>query len=188
MKLWLRVALVLLVVWGIAAGTAWIFRSLKPTPQSLIRYVEAHGLAGASASERARIIDKVVGQLNRLTFEERRETRTSKSVDRFFKDLTEAERADFLDRTLPEGFRQMMLALNKMTPEKRKQVVDRALADLEKADAGESEDRRRPIDDEQAKKIVNQGMSAFYEEASADVKLDFAPVIEQIQRSMQSRR
>ncbi|MGH8048684.1 MAG: hypothetical protein ACREKL_15700, partial [Chthoniobacterales bacterium] len=187
-KLWLRVAAVLALVWLIAAGTAWTVRSMKPTPESLVRYVDAHPIAAASPAERPRIIDKVAAQLNRLDYEQRRSVRMSKSLDGFFHDMTEPERNAFLDKTLPEGFHQMMIALNKMTPEKRKQIVDRALADIEKSNTDGSQKPRRPVDDAQAKKIVNQGMSAFYEDASADVKLDFAPVIEQIQRSMQNRQ
>jgi hypothetical protein len=177
-----------LIVWLLAAGTAHLVRSMKPTPESLVRYVDAHPMANASTAERRQIIDKVVAQLNRLNFEERRAVRTSKSIDGFFRNLTDEERNDFLDRTLPEGFRQMMLALNKMTPEKRKQLVERALSDLDKANANGSDQARRPIDQAQSQKIIKQGMSAFYEEANADVKMDFAPVIEQMQRTMQSLR
>jgi hypothetical protein len=36
-------------------------------------------------------------------------------------------------------------------------------------------------------KIVVQGMTAFYEDANAEVKMDFAPVIEQIQQSLRWR-
>jgi hypothetical protein len=187
-KLWLRVAAVLALVWLIAAGTTWILRAMKPTPESLVRYMDSHPIADASAADRQRIIDKVAAQLNRLDFEQRRSARTSKSLDGFFRDMTESERNAFLDKTLPEGFHQMMLALNKMTPEKRKQIVDRALSNIEKADAEDPQRSRRTVDDAQRKKIVSQGMSAFYEDASADVKLDFAPVIEQIQRSMQNSR
>lgn len=192
MKLWLRVLAALAVVWLFAAGVARVVHSIKPTPESLARYIDAHPLTAAAPSERPRIIEKVAEQMNRLDFEERRSARSSKSLDGFFQSLTEAERNDFLDRTLPEGFRQMMLALNKMTPEKRKEIVDRALENIRKANAEEAEtgstDRpRRPIDDAQAEKIVQQGMSSFYENANAEVKMDFAPVIEEIQNSLHAR-
>jgi hypothetical protein len=72
-----------------------------------------------------------------------------------------------------------------MTPEKRKEIVDRALKDLNENGARPGGD---PRDDANARKVISEGMSAFYEEASVDVKLDFAPVIEQIQRSLQGGR
>ena len=44
------------------------------------------------------------------------------------------------------------------------------------------------IDRVEVQKMLSQGMDSFYSEASADVKLDFAPVIEQIQRATQNMR
>ncbi len=78
-----------------------------------------------------------------------------------------------------------MLALNKMDPEKRKKMVQRALDDIDKdtPEIGERINRA-----EAAQKMISQGMSSFYEEASAEVKLEFAPVIERLQRATQNLR
>ncbi len=180
---WIRVTVVLAGVWLLAAGIVAVVRSAKPTPETIAAYVAEHPLDGSSESERAKTITSVAERLNRLDFEQRRDLRRSAEMDTFFESMTDAERSQFLDLTLPEGFRQMMLALNKMTPENRKKIVDRALADIADGPPGETESAG--IDEAQREKIIGQGMSAFYEEASADVKLDFAPVIEQIQRSLQ---
>ena len=59
-----------------------------------------------------------------------------------------------------------------------------ALDDLEK-DTPEINDR---IDKAAAQKMISQGMDSFYQEASTEVKLDFAPVIEQLQRATQGLR
>jgi hypothetical protein len=183
MKLGLRILLVLVGIWLVAGSIVWIVRASKPTPASLERYIAAHPIDNKSSSQRREIIDKMAAQLNRLTFEERRAFRQQNGMDRLFNSLTPEERARFLDLTLPEGFRQLMQALNKMKPEQRKKIVERALAAMESN--RENGDGRPPIDSEQQQKIVTQGMSAFYEQASADVKLDFAPLIEQMQRSLQ---
>jgi len=78
----------------------------------------------------------------------------------------------------------MMSALNKMTPEKRQKLVQRALDGIKK-NAPQSAERIR---NDEVKKIVGQGVSSFYENANADVKLDFAPVLEELQRNLQSPR
>jgi hypothetical protein len=101
--------------------------------------------------------------------------------------MTPGERSAYLDRTLPEGFRQVMLALNKMTPEKRKEIVEKALENIKKNRPDDAAARPSPVDEAMMHKIVAQGMTSFYEEADADVKLDFAPVIEQIQQSLRWR-
>ena len=184
MKLFWRTAAVLIAIWGLAAVVIWVSRSASPTPEKLKAYVGSHSLAGAGDAERARILEKTAAQLNSLTFEQRRELRESGAVRGFFENLTPAERARFLDLTLPEGFRQMMSALNKMNPEKRQKLVQRALDDIRK-NAPQSADR---IHEDEVKKIVGQGVSSFYENANADVKLDFAPVLEELQKNLQSPR
>lgn len=108
--------------------------------------------------------------------------RNCAAADRiFFDQLTPEERKKFIEMTMPEGFRQFMLALNKMDPERRKRIVKRALENLEK----DNPEISQRMQEDEVRKIVNQGMSSFYEEANADVKLDFAPVIEQLQRAAQ---
>ena len=175
----------LVAIWGMAALVIWVSRSASPTPEKLKSYIESHPIiAGLGDAGRARIIEKTAVQLNSLTFEQRRELRESGAVRGFFESLTPPERARFLDLTLPEGFRQVMSALNKMAPEKRQKLVQRVLDDLKK-NAPQSAER---IHEDEVKKIVGQGVSSFYENANADVKLDFAPVLEELQRNLQSPR
>lgn len=182
-KTW-RILLLLALVWAVAGGVIFWMRAARPTPASLSAYIDRHPLETLSSSERARVIDRVADQLNRLNFDQRQELRKARSDRRFFEQMTEEERARFLDRTLPEGFRQLMLALNRMNPEQRKKIVQRALDDLEK----ESPELRERIDRDAARRMIAQGMDSFYQEASADVKLDFAPVIEELQRATQGLR
>ena len=56
-------------------------RSAKTTPESLMRYIEAHRPEGRAAGERAKLIDTVADQLNHLSYEERRELRVSRKLD-----------------------------------------------------------------------------------------------------------
>ena len=184
MKLFWRTAAVLVAIWAVAAAVIWISRSASPTPEKLKAYVESHPLAGADEAGRAKILEKTAAQLNSLTFEQRRDLRESGAVRGFFESLTPPERARFLDLTLPEGFRQMMSALNKMDPEKRQKLVQRVLDDIKK-NAPQSAER---IHEDEVKQIVGQGVSSFYENANADVKLDFAPVLEELQRNIQNQR
>lgn len=177
----LRTVLILAGIWCVA-GVVFVFsRSASPSPEKLKAYIEAHPLQGMEEKQRTEILEKTATQLNRLDFDQRRELREGATLRTFFKGLTPAERSRFLDLTLPEGFRQMMSALNKMTPEKRQRLVRRVLDDIQKS-SPQAADR---INEEEVKKIVEQGVSSFYEEANSDVKLDFAPVLEELQRNLQ---
>lgn len=181
--LW-RIFGLLVLVWVIAGGIILWTRTVRPTPASLAAYIENHPLQNLSPTEREKVIATTADHLNRLTFDQRQELRKTRVDRQFFEQMTEEERQRFLDLTLPEGFRQLMLALNKMKPEQRKKMVNRALEDLEK-EQPEINDR---INRDAVQKMISQGMDSFYQEANSEVKLDFAPVIEELQRATQGLR
>lgn len=179
---------ILAAIWIVAAIAVWVVRSSQPTPEKIQAYLATDPLAtAANPTDRSAIIDRVGNQLNSLEFEERRTLQRSGTMRAFYDSLIDEERSRFLDLTLPEGFRQIMLALNKMKPEKRREIVERALKSIEEGGPPDGDNAREPVDDEMMQKIVAQGMTSFYEEANTDVKLDFAPVIEQIQQSLRWR-
>jgi len=179
-----RTLAVLAAVWLVATAVILVSRSASPTPEKLKAYVAAHRIEGLGEAQRREVIENAARQINRLTFDQRRELRESGDIRRFFEQMTPAERSRFLDLTLPEGFRQMMAALNKMSPEKRQRLVRRVLDDMRKTTPQAAE----RIKEEEVKKILAQGVSSFYEDANADVKLDFAPVLEELQRNIQNLR
>jgi len=173
---------VLAAVWLVAGGIILVTKALRPTPESLVAYVRRHPLEGLSPGERTKVLDRVAAQLNALDFDQREQLRKLRGDRQFFSQLSPEERNHFVDLTLPEGFRQLMIALNKMKPEQRKKIVQRALDDIEKQNP-ELNDR---LDRADVQKVLSQGMDSFYQNASVEVKLDFAPVIERIQQVTQS--
>lgn len=185
--LWIKAAAILAAIWLVAGGAIYWARSNKVTPESLTRHIESLQLEGKAPGKRQKAIDDVADQLNRLTYEERREVRMSRKIDRFFKEqLAPAEQERFLDRTLPTGFKQMMEALNKMERVKRQQFVTRTLKEMRERNGEERE--RDPEDEASARKIIDQGFKSFYSEASAETKLDVAPLIEEMQKNLQGLR
>lgn len=181
MRSGIRVILALVVIWVIAAVVIYIVHAMRPTPESLEAYLKKHPMQSVAGDQREKVIEAAANQLNSLSYEQRQQIRDQGEIRNFFEQLTPEEKNRFLDLTLPEGFHQLMTALNNMTPEKRKKIVQRALDDMDRNDPP----ARRP-DDAETKKIIGQGMSSFYEDADADVKLDFAPVIEKMQRQTQN--
>lgn len=181
MNLTARVALALAVVWALAGTGILLLRKATPTAENVASLIEEHPLEGRTAGERRALIEEVAAQLNALELEERQKLRRSRVPGRYFESMTDEERRLFLDRTLPSGFQQMMEAFNKMEPAKRKQMVRRALEGMER-----DEERRPPgMDEAMTQKIVDQGLRSFYNDASAETKLDLAPLIERMQGRMQ---
>ena len=182
-EFWFKLAAALAVIWLVAALAIHFARAAQPTPDSVAAYLRV-SMGDRGLEERARRIARAADLLNRLSFEQRQQLRGQHAQDEFFRQLTPDEQGRFLDATLPTGFKQMMENFNKMDPAKRKQFVERALTEMKKREGQESP---RGLDDANAQKIVNQGLRSFYNDASADVKLDLAPLIEQMQKSNFSR-
>ncbi len=181
---WLKLTGILVAIWLIAGTVIFLGRNAKVTPESLVAYVEAHPLGSSAPKDRAKVIEKTAQQLNQLGYEERQQFRMGRKLDGFFRSLTPEEQGRFLDLTLPAGFKQMMEALNKMTPEKRQKFVEKALEDMKKREGEKPPEGEL---DATGRKIIDQGFKSFYSEASADVKLDVAPLIEQLQKNLQGR-
>jgi len=173
---------VLAAIWLVAGGAIFWARSVKVTPETVKAYLDTHSVESQSPADRAKVIDQVAEQMNSLTYDQRREVRMGKRLDGFFKSLTPEEQAGFLDKTLPTGFKQMMESLNRMEPAKRKQFVEHTLRDMREH---EGED---PKIDANARKMMDQGFKSFYNDASTEVKMDVAPLIEQLQKNLQGLR
>jgi hypothetical protein len=188
MKTWLIGLGGIALVWLLAWVTTTAVGKVAPSPDRVLRILREIPLPPNGSPQRTAYIDKVARELNRLDFAQRRQLRAEEELDRFFRDLTRDEQERFLAITLPEGFRQMMSAFNRMEPEQRRRWVDRALNDLAAAEERGEAGPPPELDEEITRLVVNEGLQAFYEEASAETKLDFAPVLERIQESLQRFR
>ncbi len=104
----------------------------------------------------------------------------------YFKGMTPEEQHFFMEKRIGKAFNQMMTAFNDMERDERKQLVERTLKRM-REDDGEREGLRRleQSDPAATEKIVNEGLRAYYQDASAETKLDLAPLMEQMQRNLQ---
>ena len=182
MNYWLKIVGALAAVWIVAAAAIHFARGAKPTAESVTSYISRTRLEGTSGRGRETVIGNVESMLNRVTFEERQKIQRAGVTRDFFKGLTPAEQEAFLDATLPAGFKQLMESFNKMDPEKRKNIVERAVTEMKKH---EGEQPPADRDEKLGQHMVDQGLRSFYKDASSDTKLDLAPLIEQMQKNLQ---
>jgi hypothetical protein len=149
-------------------------------------------LSKLSGAERAKAIDRLAAMLNALSPDERRQERGNRdrAGDRWFRQMTDDEKAHFIEATMPNGMKQMIQAFEQMPEDQRKRAVDRAMKQL-------AEDQARggprngggnqpPISDELREKIIKIGLQQFYNQSSAQTKAEVAPLLEQIQNVMQN--
>lgn len=182
---WIKIVIVLALVWAVIGGSLWFVRSKRATPERIVAFATENQLEGRGAEERARIIEQVAAQVNRLDYEERQRMNNQRQLEGFWTAMTDGEKGRYLDLVLPTGFKQMMENLNKMEPAKRKRMIQKAVDNLRSRDP-EGEGRR--LSDPQFRKIVDQGMKSFYSEATIEAKMDALPFIEALEQTVKWAR
>ena len=184
----------LVLIWAVAIGGYELAKNARVTPEKLRAYVESVDFSHLSAAERAAAIKKFADMLNALSLEERRSLRLKRMA--WFDQMTEAEKSEFLEATLPTGFKQMLAAFEEMPPEKRQKVVDQAVKQMKEAGekmagGGQSTPSGSGgpgLSPELQEKVTKIGLQSFYSQSSAQTKAELAPLLEEMQRMMESGR
>ena len=134
------------------------------------------------------IIEDVASQINSLDAEQRRMARPGKrneKVEQFWKQLTAAERAHYFALVVPKGMKQMIERFNLLEPERRKREVEKAIKNLREHAEDEMPEDFDPV---VAEKFVNEGLKAFYSDATIEAKMDAMPLLEELEKSIKWRR
>lgn len=142
----------------------------------------------ADAKERQEEIRRIAEMVNRLDFKEREKNRENQSAEDFFRKLNAQEKNLFIDLTIVETMGRFMEALDQMPAEQRKEFVEKGLREIQEGRTEEEMARAQELDDKILTKISQEGMRAFFNNASADTKLDLAPLMEAMNEVMQGLR
>lgn len=187
---------VLALVWAVVFAVRTFAASKKITAEMLDREVKALAIEdwsespgpGAEAKEREKEIRRIADMVNRLDFAERERNRDSSSGEDFFRKLSPNEKNLFIDLTIMQTMGQFMEALDQMPEEQRKSFVERGLKEIQEGRTEEEMVRAREMDENLLTKISEEGMRAYFDKASADTKLDLAPLMEAMNEVMQGLR
>jgi len=188
----------LATIWVLAICGYMISGSLKVTGEKVRAYVEAVDLSKLSAADRAKALQKLADMINKLSFEERQQMRLGRTAEKWFLQMTEEERGEFIEATMPTGFKQMITAFEQQSEEKRKRAIDEALKRLKETNAEVQAGRNPssvndtnqppPLSPELETKVRTIGLKSFYSQSSAQTKAELAPVLEELQKLMESGR
>lgn len=190
-------AFALVGIWAVALAGWWISNSLKVTPKKVQAYVNSVDLGKLSATDRTRAIQALADMLNKLSLEERQRLRADRTAYRWFEEMTEEEKGQFIEATLPTGFKQMIAAFEELPEDKRRRAIDEALNRLRETNKrigagqgarGQGTNRPPLISEELQAKVRTIGLKTFYSQSSAQTKAELAPVLEELQRAMESGR
>jgi hypothetical protein len=182
-------------IWLVAWAGYWFFGNLKVTAEKVQAYVESVDLSKLSGDERAKALQRLADMMNRLSPEERRQMRFGRKAGDWFTQMTEEEKGTFIEATMPTGFKQMIAAFEELPEDKRKRTVDGAIRRLREqqervasGNGGGQGTNAPPISPELEAKVRTIGLKSFYSESSAQTKAELAPLLEELQRSMESGR
>lgn len=188
---------VIVVAWGLAYGGLELVRANKVTPEKVRQFLHDTDFAHLSGPERDRALKRLAELLNALTLEQRQQPRFQGEIDRWMVSMTEEEKGQFLEATLPTGFRQMISAFEQLPENKRREAISNSLKNIrlarerwatnDAADMANSDTNQPPpISPELQEKAIKVGLQTFYDTSSPQMKAELAPVLESLQDSMNS--
>lgn len=189
--------LALAAAWGIALGGYALAGHWKMTAEKLRAYLTGVDLNKLSGDARARALRELEDKINALSPEERRRARVDHLWSQWFAEMTEEEKSQFLDATLPTGFKQMLNSFSQLAPEKRKQIIDRSINNLRQARENPPPDSSQTngantngpvLSDQLQKQVAVIGLKSVYSDSSAETKAELAPLLEEVQKTMESGR
>lgn len=188
----LKGLIALLLVWGIAWGLGRIAKSQLPTVEKVHEFVQENPLSEISdPAERKKLISNLASMLNRMdpgelrNFEQGDREAQERVGQAFFREMTPDEQRYFLEMRVGKAFKQMMQSFNQMDREERRRIVERSMKEMKEGQGITA--RLEETDPEIVEKITNAGLEAYYESASMESKMDLAPLMEEMQRSMSTQ-
>jgi hypothetical protein len=189
---------VILVTWIVAIAGYTIAKNSKMTADKVRAYAQSVDLGKLSADARAKAIRDLAGKLNALSPEERRKARLERSGQRWFEQMTEEEKGTFIELTMPTGFKQMLASFEELPEERRRRAIDDALKRLREEQENTKEADGAPaelttnappvLSKDLQEKLTKIGLKTYYSESSAQTKAEMAPLLEELQRMMESGR
>lgn len=184
-------------IWAVALMGFSLARNARVTPEKLLAFTQQTDLSQLRGEARAKALRELARQLNALPMEDRRRARLDGSIWSWFEKMTEEEKAQFVEATLPTGMRQMLTAFEELPEDRRHRAIDDALKRLRQAgnevssgaELGEQAGTNSPsLSPELEARIRTIGLKTFYSQSSAQTRAELAPVLEELQRAMQSGR
>lgn len=193
-RIWITTAMVLALIWSALAVVMQQTAPLVSWPQKVLELAECtpwYDGKAVSESTRRLHLHEVITKLNQLDFQQRRTLREEGQdmIDKFFATLTEAEQKEYVDRTVEPYFETISKGIKLLSEEDRKRMVGRMRNDLKAVRANSRDgDRLSDQDREFFEFMVAEDPVLFLRQAPVKMKMELAPVIEEMQSRLQGFR
>jgi len=184
-------AVAIVAAWLLAWSAYVICGHTKMTAEKVRKYEASLDLAHMSSAERLKAIKSLAEKINAMSPEERQ--RWKLDLD-WFRQLTEDEKAFFLDAFLPGEMKTALRMFEQWPKERQQHEIDQAMKELRQHAA---DPRGHPIVEQDAtngplfspeldKKVRTMGLNALYSQGSASTKAQLAPLLMEVQRQFES--
>ena len=191
--------LAVLAAWSLALAGYLLARNARMTAEKVTAFLTATDFGRLPPPDRDATIQRLADRLNALSLEDRRRVRRSEPWKSWLDQMTDAEKEKLITATFPSGITQMLTAFQQLSQSQRQRMVDDALGRLrssgELAVGGETflhapGEGQGPagsgLNPRLAERIREVGLQTFFSESSAQTKVEAAPLLEEIQRQLQS--
>jgi len=163
-------------------------------------YARSIDLSKLTEAERLEALRRLADKSRALPIEERRKWWMSGEWRDWFAKMTEFEKTRYVEETMPVGLRQVLDVFDEMPAAKRKLALDAEMKYLK--DTHQLMIDREPgwttsiygtnpplaLNPDLENKVIAIGLKTFYSESSGETKAEMAPLLEELQRQMQSER
>ena len=179
LKRWLPLTLAMAVIWSVVGGVVLLANTVETTPEDVRAFLAERDPAEAG------FVDGLAERVNQLPPDARFDVRLGDDLRDAFGRMDPDQRQRYLSATLPHGFDQMMDAINAMSSEQRRELVDRALTQIDER-ASEGGGPPPELDEASRQRIADEGMRAYLSDTTAEAKLDLQPLVMRMQDLMRT--
>lgn len=181
----------IVAVWLLAWAGFVIFQHSRMTANKVIQYQRGLDLSKMSAAERLKALKALADKVNGLSPEEREHWRMD--LD-WFQQLTEEEKAFFIDAFLPGEMKMALRMFERWPKEKQRAAIDDAMKELRDHAAdpdghslsGAHGTNGPMFSPEMDQKIRTMGLNTLYSQGSAQTRAELAPLLMEVQRQFES--
>jgi hypothetical protein len=186
----------LALIWALAFAGYRIAQNMKVTPDKVRAYTASVDFSHLTGAEREAALQKLAAMLNALSLEERQSLRFDHTYYKWFEQMTDAEKSEFIAATMPTGFKQMIGAFQDMPQDKRQRVVSQAVKRMkDQRDQMAATGQLPPqgtngvvLSQDLQDQVTKIGLETFYSQSTAQTKAELGPLLEEMQRTMELGR
>jgi hypothetical protein len=196
-----RTLLSVAVALGCIGLLAWaglgLTRRRPSTAAEVSQYVNSVNLSRLAGVQRNAALIELEDKVNSMTLEERRKWWLSGQWRGWFERMTEDEKGQYIEATLPTGLKQVLNAFERLPDVERSKAIDDAMHQLKLThhlvtdhEPGHAESmygtNASPVLSQELENRARMvGFKSFYVDSSPQTKAELAPLVEELQHQLE---